>query len=247
MSLILEALRRADSERERGAVPGLHAQPVPAFSTEAPTQARARPWLWIAIVAGALVLAALAWVIAGRDAPRQAAVPVIAQSPAAPPPAPVAPSIPPAATAAAASAASAPAPTAAAAPPPRAGAPEAQPVAEPAPWPAPESSRRAATPDIAAAQATSKQEAKAGQPVSATAAEQPITPRSQLPENVRSQLPPLAVGGSIYSASAPDRSVIIDGRLYRENDRLTADLTLEQIRPRSAVLRYKGYRFEVGF
>jgi len=245
VSLILDALRRADSERERGEVPGLHAHPVPAFSAEAPTQTRARPWLWIAIVAGAAVLAALAWVIAGRDAPRQAAAPAIAQSPVAPVPA--LPSVPPAATAPAPIVAAAPAPTSAAAPPPRAGAPEAQPVAEPAPWPAPDSSRKAAAPDIAAAPATGKHETKAMQPVSATPPEAPITPRAQLPENIRSQLPPLAVGGSIYSASAPDRSVIIDGRLYRENDRLTTDLTLEQIRPRAAVLRYKGYRFEVGF
>lgn len=74
-----------------------------------------------------------------------------------------------------------------------------------------------------------------------------MTPREQLPENVRSQLPPLAVGGSIYSSSAADRSLIVDGRILRENDRLNADLTLEQIRPKSAVFRFRGYRFEVGF
>ena len=35
MSYILDALRRADAERERGAVPGLHAQPVPPVSADA--------------------------------------------------------------------------------------------------------------------------------------------------------------------------------------------------------------------
>ena len=32
MSYILDALRRADAERERGNVPGLHAQPMPAVT-----------------------------------------------------------------------------------------------------------------------------------------------------------------------------------------------------------------------
>jgi len=40
--------------------------------------------------------------------------------------------------------------------------------------------------------------------------------------------------------------VIIDGRILRENDRLAADLTLEQIRP-NRVLRFRGYRFEIAF
>jgi len=52
-------------------------------------------------------------------------------------------------------------------------------------------------------------------------AEARITSREQLPEDLRAQLPPLAVGGSIYSASAAERSLIIDGRIVRENDRLT--------------------------
>ncbi|MFO1267813.1 MAG: hypothetical protein U1F67_14180 [Rubrivivax sp.] len=36
MSYILDALRRAESERERGQVPGLHAQPVPVGVGEEP-------------------------------------------------------------------------------------------------------------------------------------------------------------------------------------------------------------------
>jgi general secretion pathway protein B len=68
-----------------------------------------------------------------------------------------------------------------------------------------------------------------------------------LPADLRSQLPPLVVGGSIYSASAPDRSIIIDGRILRENDRLAVDLTLEQIGPKSAVLRFRGHRFAIAF
>jgi general secretion pathway protein B len=119
-------------------------------------------------------------------------------------------------------------------------------VAEPAPWPQQDGSRKAAA-DAATTTAAHAPEIKPAPPGNAAPVDAAILPREQLPENIRSQLPPLAVGGSIYSSSAPDRSVIIDGRILRESDRLGADLTLEQIRPKSAVLRFRGYRFEIGF
>lgn len=235
MSLILDALRRADSERERerGAVPGLHAQQMEPAAAETPAAVRALPWLAVAIVAAAVLLAAAAWLVAGRDAPRAAAAPAVAQSVAQ---APALPPAPPAA--AAASAPPVPAPTAS--------PPEPRPVAEPAPWTAPDGGRKAGTEAVAAAAAPTPEVRTLTAP-SVAPAEARITSREQLPEDLRAQLPPLAVGGSIYSASAAERSLIIDGRIVRENDRLTADLTLEQIRPKSAVLRFKGHRFEIVF
>jgi len=235
VSLILDALRRADSERERerGAVPGLHAQQMEPAAAETPAAARALPWLAAAVVAAALLLAAAAWLVAGREAPRAAAAPAVAQSVAQ---APALPPAPPAA--AAASAPPVPAPTAS--------PPEPRPVAEPAPWTAPDGGRKAGTEAVAAAAAPTPEVRTLTAP-SVAPAEARITSREQLPEDLRAQLPPLAVGGSIYSASAAERSLIIDGRIVRENDRLTADLTLEQIRPKSAVLRFKGHRFEIVF
>lgn len=235
MSLILDALRRADSERERerGAVPGLHAQQMEPAAAETTAVVRVLPWLAVAIVAAAVLLAAAAWLVAGRDAPRAAAAPAVAQSVAQ---APALPPAPPAA--AAASAPPVPAPTAS--------PPEPRPVAEPAPWTAPDGGRKAGTEAVAAAAAPTPEVRTLTAP-SVAPAEARITSREQLPEDLRAQLPPLAVGGSIYSASAAERSLIIDGRIVRENDRLTADLTLEQIRPKSAVLRFKGHRFEIVF
>jgi general secretion pathway protein B len=233
LSLILDALRRADSERERGAVPGLHTQQV-AVAPQSPRPAGVPPWLWVVIVAAlGLLLALAAWFVARGGMSPQVTAPAVAQSPAPPPPAPAAPAIgtPPAQVAVAAPA------------PPGASAAEAQPVAEPAPWPAADGSRRAPSSDAAAVPAAPLRAGEA----KAAPLEAPVTPREQLPENVRAQLPPLAVGGSIYSSNPPDRSVIIDGRILRENDRLAADLTLEQIRPKSAVLRFRGYRFEIAF
>jgi general secretion pathway protein B len=84
MSYILDALRRADAERERGAVPGLHAQPVPAnaASGDAPRVPRTALWVALGVLGGLLVAAA--WRLAGDDAP----APVAATAPAAVAPAP---------------------------------------------------------------------------------------------------------------------------------------------------------------
>jgi hypothetical protein len=35
--------------------------------------------------------------------------------------------------------------------------------------------------------------------------------------------------------------------LYRENEQLSADLLLEEIRQKTAVLRFRGYRFEIRY
>ena len=68
MSYILDALRRADAERERerGSVPGLHTQSLPLMPGD---DAPPRPLLRVWLVAGltALLLATLAWLLLGRE------------------------------------------------------------------------------------------------------------------------------------------------------------------------------------
>ena len=62
MSYILDALKRADNERERerGAVPGLHSQQV-LPPTLPPDDGDSRLWLWVVGGAVGVVLAGLAW------------------------------------------------------------------------------------------------------------------------------------------------------------------------------------------
>ena len=71
MSYILDALRRADSERERGAIPDIHAQPVPLLPDEEPARPRIAPWVWGASAIGAIALlaAALVWALARQESP----------------------------------------------------------------------------------------------------------------------------------------------------------------------------------
>lgn len=207
MSYVLEALKRADAQRERGQVPGLHAQPVglPPLDDDLPAARRA-PWL--AVAAAVLVGGAgLAWWWSSRSVP----------------PAVVAVATPPS-----------PAPAAApvAAPPLEAPLPPAVEPLRVTPKPAP------APPPAAAAPAAPKAEPAASAPGR-------IPPLRELPDALRRELPQLVVGGSMHSAQASQRMVILNGQLFHEGGQVTADLVVEQIRPKSVVLRYKQQRFEM--
>ena len=78
-------------------------------------------------------------------------------------------------------------------------------------------------------------------------AEAQVYTREQLPPNIRAELPQFSVGGSIYSPVPAARSLIVNGQLFREKDRLNQDLTLEEIKLKAAVFSFRGYRFEVLF
>lgn len=213
MSYILDALRRADAERERGGVPGLHTQTMaePGDETEAAPRARGlKPWHWLAIgLAGGLAVA-IAWSWRGEEPPPVAVLP-----PAPPPPAP-------------------PAAPAAIAPIAVTEAPPASPVAI-APM-------RAAPPPPAAAARPA-----APAPASAAASTIPrIASLAELPPELRSGLPALAFGGSIYSGTPANRLLIVNGQLMHEGESLGPGVTLEQIKPKAAVLVIRGQRFEIG-
>lgn len=75
MSYILDALRRAESERERGQVPGVHAQPIAVGSSGK------RGRLWLTVPAAALGLLLLGGLAARWLAP----TPVPTPAPPAPP------------------------------------------------------------------------------------------------------------------------------------------------------------------
>lgn len=99
MSYILDALNRADAERERGSVPGLHARQTYAQTSKA-SKANSRPW--IALVA-TLTVASIAagvwfWRAPVNSAPPAIAEFAIAAAPAAaapPAPVPIAPVVAP--------------------------------------------------------------------------------------------------------------------------------------------------------
>jgi general secretion pathway protein B len=91
MSYVLDALKRADAERERGAVPGLHAQPVPLLPVDADLPSAGRPWLWLGVGLAVGLLVTFAWLVGERESPPPAVAVQPQPVPEAPAPTVVAP------------------------------------------------------------------------------------------------------------------------------------------------------------
>lgn len=233
MSYILDALRRADAERERGGVPGLHTQAMPEIGDD---ERRARPrglqpWHWVVMgLAGGLAVAlAWQWSGSGETAPATPAPvppPPVARA-AEPPPAlpasplPVSPVSP-----------ASPAPVS-----PVAVAPAAAPAMTP-PAVAPAIAPMRAAPPAASAVAVAPAAPAAAEP-------QRIASLAALPAELRAGMPALAFGGSIYSNTPANRLLIVNGQLLHEGEALGPGITLEQIKPKAAVIDIRGQRFEV--
>ncbi len=70
---------------------------------------------------------------------------------------------------------------------------------------------------------------------------------SELPASIQRELPKLVIGGAMYSETPANRMLIINSQVFHEGDKLTPDLLLQEIRLKSAVLKYKGYRYGVSY
>jgi len=64
---------------------------------------------------------------------------------------------------------------------------------------------------------------------------------------VRAQLPKLAVAGSVYSETPAARMIILNGQVFHEGEKPAPDTVLEQIRLKSAILNFRGQRYEISF
>lgn len=222
MSYILDALRRAEAERERGGVPGLHAQTVAGMPAAGDARAPMPPWVWLA-AGGAIALAGvLAWTFLGRASTPAAVL--------APPPAPMS-----SAPANAAVAAASPAPTPAPAP-----APVVTTAAAPAPASPPPAVVTPGVPVVQTLPPPRPAASEAAPPVRVYA-------MNELPEDVRRQLPAISIGGSIHSPDPASRVLIINGQLFHEKDKVAPELTLLQIHLKEAVLQFRDWRVKLAF
>jgi len=243
MSYILEALKKAQAERQLGNAPSIHA-PAPSYTVVAAHGSR-KP-LVVGLAAGAIVVALGAVFLLRQPAPAPAVQAASAPAPAplpvaepvavpAPPPLAATPAAPPAPVAPARPAApvmpeKAPAPERFAAeppaaktePPPRAA--PAEPVSEP-PRPVP----------VAAA------------PAPAAPLDEGIGPLQSLPEAVQRDVPKVAFGGYIYSPNPAERLLLVDKMLRREGEEVAPGLVLERLLPKAAIMNFRGYRYRVGY
>lgn len=69
---------------------------------------------------------------------------------------------------------------------------------------------------------------------------------SELPSDIRSEIPRISFDGHVYSGKREQRSVMINGRKMQEGEMVSADLKLEQITSNGAVFGFKEYRFKLG-
>lgn len=240
MSYILDALKKADAEREQGQVPGLHTPTGHTDLSDGP-QLRTPP-LWVMGLGALLVLIALGAVWLW---PRPVAV--IATAPAQSLPADQAP-------APARSPAPAPAPTPAPQSLPeasatanRAGNETSRPAPEATPTPPPSRPPRA-EPAITRPVAPAAPRAPIHvDPAPAPTPSSKVPTLAELPDDVRRSLPSLSVSGAMYSDSPANRMLLINNRVFHEGDQPVAGLVLEEIRLKSAVFRYRGTRYAVSY
>jgi general secretion pathway protein B len=253
MSYILDALRRADAQREGDSARGIHAQPLHVFMPERGLRGLHRSWVWAGAAAILLAMTGAGWYFY-PDAAAVSAVPArdlapIAATAALPVPASRAPGH--AVAAAPIASAVLPAPAAAlnertepagvaarprigeskngAVPAMRGGTHLSTVAANAAASPASGASAPAATAPIAGV----------GRPASAPA---PVAVASLPPD-----APKLAISGGVYSTNKTQRMLIVNGQVFREGADLGSGLVLDEIQAKSAVFSFRGARYVVGY
>ncbi len=249
MSYILEALKKADAERERGSVPGLHTQTEPLPADEQPPFRATPVAIWI--VAGVSLSAALVmgYALWGRNAPIEAGAEALPEQSmptlhAKSDPAQTEPSAQMGQTESGQVSGNAPManePTAL-----------AKHRAEPKSRKDKVSSASSGQNGSSNESTTSSKSADAGtvampKPTARPSPAHTPLSLSELPENIRRELPQLSIGGAMHSDAPSSRILILSNGVFHEGDQPAPGLILEEIKLKSAVFNYKGYRYSVNY
>ena len=78
---------------------------------------------------------------------------------------------------------------------------------------------------------------------SATPAAVPLL--SDLPEEIRRQIPPLAITGAVYSDNPAQRLLLVNNLVLTQGSLAAPEVSLEEIRVRSSVFSFRGTRFRL--
>lgn len=240
MSYILDALKKADAERAHGKVPGLHTQSTQAENDAMPLGPPTPPWVMGAVIVLALLGlgAAWTWLRPSSTVPLRTAV--VEVGPSALPSVQPAPSMQPVAPSpVSVSRLSSAVDQMVQSRPEDLDSPS--PVARPAPR------GTTSTPKGAPANTLTQVAIHVDPAPRTTASSAPLLTLSELPEDVRRQLPVLAVSGAMYSDQPASRMLLINNRVFHEGDQPITGLVLEEIRLKYAVFRFQGQRFSVNY
>lgn len=268
MSYILDALKRAEAERDQGAVPGVHVKQLASY--DEPDAQTTPIWLW-ALAAAALVMAAGG---AGYWWWRLPAKEVVANSPSAPAspaqmpaselPVPVValPPTPAVVDNAASVATKLPAKTDLPTKPLKSPPPVV--AVQVAPQPSPAKRAAAVAPAIPTAAVPAATPAPA--PAQVATAKPPVSPApvptapansgkgatgsgipmlSELPEALRRQIPPLSIAGAVYSDDPNQRMLIINNQTFGQGNQVGSGVQLEEIHSSSSIFSFQGTRFQL--
>lgn len=223
MSYILDALKKAQAERQLGHAPTLHA-PAPRYAEQHANQSRRWPLVIVGVLACAGIAAGIGWWLRAPvpHLPKQAPVAATPVTPvrSAPMPTVMAPTV----------LAQAP-------------APQLQPPSVVRPPPV-----VAIDPKGAAAPTAAPSPAPAPAPAAAPVdADDALPLLMQLAPDVRQRLPRVAFGGYLYSPDPAERLLLVDNVLRHEGEEVASGLVLERLLPKSAVMNYRGLRYRVAY
>jgi general secretion pathway protein B len=70
---------------------------------------------------------------------------------------------------------------------------------------------------------------------------------NELPADVQRDLPKLVISAGVYSDNPTQRLLIVNGQAVAEGAEPAPGVLLEQIRARTAVLKYRGYRYSMTY
>lgn len=228
MSYILEALKKADQERDLGAVPSL----ATPHEAERPPP-RSFRWLWVVAALLGVNVVLLVLLLQGRD-PQQ---PVTAQAPPdRRPPLTTDQSLRPVQQTREVSMDKEPAPERTA--PPEAG--RKPPAAELVALPEPADVRKSG-PSPRPEEGTAERIA----PMTAARDHSQLQSWYELPAEFRSRLTLPRLDMHVYSEEPQSRFILVDLKKYREGERLESGLLLEEVLPDGMVMSYRGERFLV--
>jgi general secretion pathway protein B len=70
---------------------------------------------------------------------------------------------------------------------------------------------------------------------------------TELPDGVRRELPTLVISGGTYSSNPTQRLIIVNNQVFTEGSQAVPGVVVERIEPSTAVLRFRGYAYRVGY
>jgi general secretion pathway protein B len=267
MSYILDALKKADSERQHGKAPDIYSQQTSNNPLETEDSFQGKPIIWLLLIALIILLAAFllfinlyrtpaaviassGQIVAPLVAANVPATPTVQSTPSTTMAVPASAVVAPAVVSAAAPTVTSTTPPAAAENPTPVVAAPAEPVLlQPSPKLSMPATKEKHDKRHASAPASSSTAAK--KPAATNEADLAIetvsTTLRDLPLNIQNEIPTVTVGGYIYSANRAECQLLINKQLLHEGDQVAPGLLLERMMPHSAILNYKGNRYRISY